>query len=397
MSDIKEKKSKNSKMPILLILCASVVLVFFSFKKYHDSENAILEKKEFEKKKQDEQAKGDTQKVRVYQVNKKDFIHTMDTLGTIIAKNKVAIKPEVPGKIYSINIEEGDEITEGEVLFELEHNDAELKLDFRSSKLKEANYDRNNWEAKLSTSKGLLEAGAISKSNYDETESNYYRAVQAVKSAQIELQSAQAELDKTFIKSPIDGVVGKIEVPQGEYVSPQNKVMTVLEVDEIHVEFSVLEKDITDVSEGQKIDMLNDTYPDKTFKGEIVSLGVSVDTTEGRVRKVKAVVDNKDHKLLPGMFAHIKVILYSKKDVIAIPDTAFLDVAQDATKVWVIKDKNKVETREVNVEHLNLEEALIKEGLSVGDLVVIDVATLQLKPDQEVEVVEVTGNENKKA
>lgn len=328
-------------------------------------------------------------KVKVYRVSKENFTHIMETLGTIIAKSEVTLRFEVNGVVDAINVQEGDQVRQGDVVGELVHGDAELKVDFRRSKLKEAQIEEKNWRVKVQQNKELLEAGAINEAKFNESKFAHQRAKQAVKSAKIELRSAESELEKTYLRTPIDGIVGEVKAHKGEFVSTQTKVLTIMEISEVYCEFSVLEKDIQDVREEQTIYLMVDTYPGEKFQGAISSMGSIVNTVEGRSRKVKALVSNEDSKLIPGMFAHVEVILLQRDNALCVPVSAFPDIERDTSTVWVIQGEDKVTQRQITVEHFNLEKALVDTGLQPGDLVVVDITSVKLEDGMQVEIVEV--------
>ena len=336
------------------------------------------------KKKEEEKPK-----VKVYKVDKENFIHVMNSLGTVTAKSKVNLRFEVNGVIDAVNVKEGDSVREGGVIAEIVHTDAELKVDFRKSKLKEAKIEEKNWRVKVKMNKELLDAGAITQNKYDESVFAQKRAKQAAKSAKIELQSAEAELNKTFLQSPIDGIVGEIKAFKGEFVTSQKQIFSIMEISEVYCEFSVLEKDIQDVVEDLDIYLYVDTYPGERFQGTITSMGAVVTSVQGRSRKAKAIVSNDDSKLLPGMFTHVEVVLLQREDALTVPVSSFLDIEKDTSFVWIVGEGDKVRKQEISVEHFNLEKALIESGLKVGDLVVTDVALVKLKEGGQVEIVEV--------
>ena len=398
----KPKKRKKigwfiSLIVVTAIVASGFVMLYFVVKELGKTESKPGEKappgKEEKENKENKDGKGgkqeDKPKVKVYKVAKENFIHVMETLGTIQAKSKVDLRFEVNGVLEVMNFKEGDHVKQDDTVAEVQHTDAELKIDFRKSKLKEAQIEEKNAEAKLTQYKELLDAGAITQSKYDESKFALERAQQATKSAKIELKSAEAELEKTYLKTPIEGMIGAVKVQKGEFVTSQTVVISVMELAEVHCEFSVLEKDIQNVKEGLEIMLSVDTYPGEKFKGSIISLGAIVETTEGRSRKVKALVQNPDGKLLPGMFSHVEVVLLQREDAITVPVSAFADIAQDTSFVWVIGEGDKAAKREVKVEHLSPEKALMESGIKVGDLVVVEVASVKVQEGQQVEVVEV--------
>lgn len=393
------KKRKKSLVSILIVavmlIAAFGSLTFVVVKMQSKSANPETGENGNSTDSGDNSQNGDGQKpatapkVKVYKVSKGTFINKMETRGSIQAKSSVDLKFEVNGIMTVVNVVENDQVYTGTIVAELNHEDAELKVQFRKSKLKEAEIQKKNLAVKHEQNKALFEAGAITELKLQESKFAVESAEQAVKSAKIELQSSNQELDKTYLKCPIDGVVGAIEKHKGEYVTSQGKILSIMEVSTVFCEFSVLEKNIQDVKPDLKINLTVDAYPGEVFEGVIESLGSVIETSQGHFRKVKAVVENNDMKLLPGMFASVSVVLYYEEDVIMIPNTAFLDISKDTSFVWVIDENSKSVKREVDVEQFNNDMALVGEGLKVDEMVVVDVATVKLKDNSEVEVVEV--------
>jgi len=401
----KPKKRRTrfiSLLVVFLVVATGFGMLYFVVSKVRNSpENGKPENgkpgKETGGKKPDQPQ--EIQKVKVYKASKGTFTNVMETLGTIQAKSTVELRFEVNGVVFAVNVKEGDAVREGDILAELEHADADLKVDFRKSKLKEAQIEEKNWKQKEIQSKQLLEAGAITQSKYDEAVLGLERAKQATKSAKIELESSESEQNKTYLKTPVDGLVGMVKVHKGEFATSQNKALSVMEVAEVHCEFSVLEKEIQDVSVGLDISLTVATFSGQKFTGKVISLGSTVETTEGRARKVKAEVKNEENKLLPGMFTHVEVVLFHQEDAMIIPNSAFADIAKDTSSVFVIEGEGegaKVKKREVTVTHFNNEQALIDSGLQLGDQVVVDVATVKIKEGDVVEIVEVKEAAEKK-
>jgi membrane fusion protein (multidrug efflux system) len=392
-----------SLLVVILIVGTGLGMVAFVVSKIQKdnpvkAESSDAGKTEKDKKPSDQKSQ-EIQKVKVYKASRGNFSNVMETLGTLQSKSTVDLRFEVNGVVFAINVKEGDAVREGDILAELEHEDANLKVDFRKSKMKEAQIEEKNWQVKVLQNKQLLDAGAITQSKYDEAVLGLERAKQASKSARIEMESAESEQNKTYLKSPVDGLMGIVKAHKGEFVSSQNKVLSVMEVADVHCEFSVLEKNIQDVKEGLNVTLTVDTFPEERFSGKMISLGSTVETTEGRARKVKAEVKNEENKLLPGMFAHVEVLLFQQEDAIIIPNTAFTDIAKDTSFVFVIENDNegpRVKKREVTVTHFNNEQALIDSGLQVADQVVVDLTTVKIKEGDIVEIVEVKEAAEKK-
>ncbi|MBN2145463.1 MAG: efflux RND transporter periplasmic adaptor subunit, partial [Candidatus Aureabacteria bacterium] len=271
-----EKKPKGRKKAFRYVSMLVVVVIVLSGifmlwwiagemkRQKKEAEAAAKAAKESQKADQEQQEKP---KVKVYKVSKGEFIWVMETLGTIEAKSKVELRFEVNGIVDTINNKEGDQVKEGDILAEINHEDAELKIKFRRSKLEEARIEEKNWKIKVDQNKVLMDNGALTPLKHEESVLALERAKQGTKSAKIELDSAQSELEKTYLKCPIDGMVRSAKIQKGEYVTSQTKVMEIMEINEVHCEFQVLEKDIQDVHKDLKISLSLDAYPGEMFSG----------------------------------------------------------------------------------------------------------------------------------
>ena len=272
--------------------------------------------------------------VKVYQVQKKDFEDNLPILGTIKGFKEIDLKFEVSGMLDSFNFREGERIEEGEIIATVSQKDALLKL-----KYTEIEYQKH---------KRLHELGAITKSKLDQV--------------RLELESAKRELDKTYLYAPQDGVLGVKDSEVGEYVSPNDKVATLIDDSEIFVEVGVIEKDIGKVKIGQKATVVVDTYPDRKFDGHVDNVSPVIEG-KARTQTAKIKVINKERMLLPGMFARNVIAVYKKEGAIVIPNSA-LDRTEEGYVTYVIKQVEEPleEGREEIEAEEDTEEMAAEEG-----------------------------------
>lgn len=146
----------------------------------------------------------------------------------------------------------------------------------------------------------------------------------------VEKNQVIAELDQSkpglnyqpyLVKAPMNGTVGSLTAHVEGYASPSLSMGTILGTDQLEITFRVPERQIGDVRKGAKVVLSFDAYGDETFKGSITDLAPSLDTVT-RTRKATCTLDQNDGRIIPGMYARVKVLVTNKQSVIAIPSEA---------------------------------------------------------------------------
>jgi len=231
--------------------------------------------------------------VKAYKVARRDFEDSLPSLGTIKGYREMDLKFEINGVVDSLNFREGEEIREGDIIASLDQYDALLKLKYAQLELDKA--------------KKLFEIGSIIKAKLEQSE--------------LEYESAKSDIDKTYLYAPRDGVLGTRDAEVGEFVTSNDKVVTLIDDSDVFAEIGIIERDIGKVKVGQSSKVFVDAYPDTEFKGKVDNISPVV---EGRSRTqgAKIRVRNTKKLLLPGMFSRVLVDIYAKENAIVIPNTA---------------------------------------------------------------------------
>ena len=159
-----------------------------------------------------------------------------------------------------------------------------------------------------------------------------------------------------MIPAPLDGFVSERTADLGEYVSPQQKVATIVRTNPLRIRIDVPEQSIGKVSVGQGISLQTSAYPDRNFAGTVVRMLPSLNAT-ARTLTVEAEVPNSDGLLKPGQFATVRITQSKPEDAVMVPAAA-IKAEGDNNKVYVIKD---------GVAH----ERLVQTGLLEGDMIQI--------------------------
>jgi multidrug efflux pump subunit AcrA (membrane-fusion protein) len=355
--------------------------------------------------------------------------------GTFAADESSDIAPPVAGRVISTPVDVGARVTQGQVICELDHRDAELKLQQARAQLQEAtasvrqaqsrigwssgefdptrvpevagalaNYQSAQAQAKLATADSqryanLVATGDVSRSAFEkahtqqetaEAQANaakqQYEAAantarqssEAVSTSQASLESVKAQLAQaekgladTTIRAPFDGYITARPVAAGEYVALTNKIATVVRIGILKLQLQTPEQRASLAHLGDAVIARLDAYPGREFQGRVSAINQSVDPNS-RVFILEARFDNPDTALKPGMFATAHVRLPGGVQGIFLPKQAIIrDKTTDSNQVFAIQN-GKARLRVVSVGEANGDSARVLSGITEGEVVAVD-------------------------
>lgn len=334
--------------------------------------------------------------VRTFRVKPANFQDMLPVMGTVKGKTEIELKFEINGVIKNINFREGEKIRQGELVACIDPADVQLKASYGKNKFKSAEAAYNSALKKLEVHRKLYEAGAIIKSKLEEVELETESAKYQVETARSEMELAENELNKTCLYAAKDGVMGPREAEEGEFVTPQDKVGSLLEISEVFVEVGVVERDINRIKLGQRAKIYVDAYPNATFEGNVEYIYPVVEG-KSRTLTIKLKVPNPEGSLLPGMFSRAEIFIAELNNALIIPATALIHAGGGVTLAPVIpseaiqigEDESQtgvVQLRRIGLGYLTSDYAQAIEGLDEDDLVVIE-AQGELKDNAKVKIV----------
>lgn len=328
--------------------------------------------------------------VRTYRTAITDFVDILPAMGTVKGDREIELRFPVNGLIDSINFYEGDIIKKGDIISTIEQKDALLKLEYAKSKLKTAQIAEQSAGKKFEIHQSLFTEGIIIKPKLDEAWFERESAKSKVISAQKEVEFSLAELDKTYLYSPTDGVMGTRDAEIGEFVTSNVRIASIYNISHVLVEFGIIEKDVNRIALGQEAKANVDTYPGVDFVGNVDNVSPII---EGKSRtltvKVRLKNDNPKGTLMPGMFARVWVTVYEKKNAIKVPTEALYDLDNDGEfdSVYLVDDTNIIHTRPIKIGYITSDFVEILDGLSEGEQVISE-AMKELRDGAKVEIIE---------
>lgn len=253
---------------------------------------------------------------------------TISAVGSLKAKESIALTAEIDGRIHQILFEEGQQVEAGTVLFRLDTSvlGASVQSAHAAHTLAQSTFERTQTLSKrgISTMQTLEEAQA----NLDTTEAA--------------LALAESQFNKASIKAPFSGVVGLRSVSVGAYITAgATNLANLDQIDPLVAEFTLPEIALADISTGQKISLATEAFPDQIFQGQIYAIEPSVDEI-GRSIRMRALISNSDRKLRPGLFVRVTVITDTRTDAMLIPESAIVPNGETQS-VYRINDDNIAE------------------------------------------------------
>lgn len=262
------------------------------------------------------------------------FVETNGEL-EVPPQNEASVTTIVGANINSIKVIEGDKVKKGQTLATISHpNLIMLQTDY-ITKFHELEYLQQDYERQSR----LFEENVGSGKEFQKIKSQYLSTKGMVKGLEAQLKQMginPAKLqngdiyNEVSVVSPIDGNVRLVNVKTGQYVQPETELFALVNIDHIHADFMVFEKDITKIKEGQEIRFRIESAPDKELRAEIYSIGKAFEESPKAVH-IHADIEGQKGNLLPGMYVRGRIYTDATKTT-ALPDDA---VVREGEKFYV--------------------------------------------------------------
>ncbi|MGB5830494.1 MAG: efflux RND transporter periplasmic adaptor subunit [Thiohalocapsa sp.] len=254
----------------------------------------------------------------------------LKAVGNVQAVQGVLVNNQVAGQVERILFESGDLATKGQALVQLdtEVDEADLAGLVASLDLAETQLRRNQ---------KLLKDRAVSQGDFDEISAQ-------VSQAKAQVQSKQALIEKKTIRAPFDGQLGIRRVNLGQFLVAGSAIAELEALDPVYVDYALPERHLAKLSPGQPVQISVSAYPNQVFDGSIRAISPAVNR-ETRNVQVRALFENPDRLLRPGMFARVETLLPKKDQVLTLPRQA-VTFNTYGDSVFVIQEQAAGETGE---------------------------------------------------
>ncbi len=302
----------------------------------------------------------------------------------IRGKTDVQIRPQISGTILRVCVDEGQRVSKGQLLFQLDPVPMEAAVNQAKAAVNAAQAALNSAQTNERNQKMLLDKGIIAKSTWDAAVDALAQAQAGVAQAKAGLVSAEKNLSYTRVTAPSNGVVGTIPNREGSLASPSSAqpLTTISDNSQVYAYFSMTEKELLDLTENGKYSLderlgnmplvklrlaNGQMYP---LEGRVATISGVIDNATGAA-SVRALFDNTNGMLRSGSTGSI-VIPRTNQNVIVIPQKATYEL-QDKKFVYVVDDKNTTASRPIEVLEINDgQNYVVLSGLAAGERIVVE-------------------------
>jgi RND family efflux transporter MFP subunit len=340
-----------------------------------------------------------------------------EATGSLAANQQTDVMPETSGKVAAVGVDLGSYVHRGQMILKIDDADLRIRVDQAQAQLDQAKATLRQNEAKIGLRPGqkfnpesvpevaqaraaldlaqknltryekLIESGDISRATYDQQKSqrdqlreqyevtihqaqqNYAAVANAqgvVDAANTQLALAKRNANYSVVSAPIAGYVSERTADVGEYVSPQQKVATIVNLNPLRVRIDIPEQAIPRVHVGESVSVTVAAYTDRSFSGHVARISPSV-TASSRTLTIEAEVENPNGELKPGQFATVRILLPQSEPAVLVPQRALRQIS-GANYVFVIKN-GRAEQRLVQTGQAEGDLIEIKSGIAADELV----------------------------
>lgn len=295
---------------------------------------------------------------------------TLALSGALRAVEQVSVKARVGGEVREVLVREGEAVKAGQVLVRMDTSEYQAKVDQSRGNLNATRAQLDIATKTRDNNLALLEKGFISRNAFDNAASQFAVAQANVDAARGGLDIVQKSLNDTVIRAPLSGLVAMRSVQPGEKVSPDNRLLDIINLQNMELEAAVPTSDIGQVVLGQQVTLRVEGLS-VAFNGRVTRINPSTQTGSRSVL-VYVQVPNPQTLLRAGMFAEGQLTLRSKTSVLALPPGA-LHKDSNVFYVYVIEDgKLLKKTITPGIEGRDGDDSKIEitDGLSAGAQVI---------------------------
>jgi multidrug efflux system membrane fusion protein len=298
-------------------------------------------------------------------------------IGTVQAFKAVTVKTRVDGHIVKLLFEEGQEVKEGDPLFQIDPRPFQATLDQAIATKQRDEAQLQGAQLDLERYGKLLAPGFQSRQSYDQQKATVDALKGSIAADQAAIDTARLNLNYADIRAPISGRTGQRLVDLGNLVmtGQSTPLVSITQIKPIFVNFTVPQDQTDKIRTNQtKGPLTVQAYgsDDKTLlaEGKVTLIDNQIDQTTGTLR-LKGTFENANERLWPGEFVNVRLVLDTRKDAITVPQRVVLQGAE-GYYCYVVKPGNTVERRTVGVAVTQDGIAVISKGLAAGEKVVVD-------------------------
>jgi len=313
--------------------------------------------------------------VKVFKVSRMRISEKLFYTGTLEAWQKINLTPDTGGKIARILVNEGDRVTKGQLLAELDTEAITLQLRQAEAALAVAQANFNNAQTNLQRMERLYGEKAVSEQQYEQVKLARDSAKAQLEQAQATVNLARHSLEVSILRAPFSGVVASRNAEVGDVINPMMSgfspgsgggVLTLVDFSRIKIKVDISGADITRIRKGQAAILRVPTIPGREFSGTVSVVNLAADPQTKKFG-IEITVENSDQVLRPGIFGAVVIEVQSHENALVVPQKAVLESGY----VFIVQD-GRAAKRPVTLGLQNTSMVEVTSGLAEGDLVIAE-------------------------
>jgi multidrug efflux system membrane fusion protein len=314
----------------------------------------------------------------------------INTIGSVQTIASVSVKSRVDAVIDQVLVKDGQFVKAGDILFQLDARSSLASLHAAEATLARDQVQLANATRNADRDKQLIGKSFVSQMQVDNDSATAAALEATVRADQAQLENAKVQVSYYTIVAPIDGRVGLISIKQGNSIKANDvPLATVNQIQPIYVSIALPQTNLPDLRAAMTqgpvvVNVLAQGDKGAPIAGKIAFFDNTIDSTSGTIN-VRSTFDNGDQRLWPGQFVNVSVQVRTDATALVVPPAA-VQVGQNGTYVFVIKDDNTAEARNVTIDRTVRGSAVVSKGLQPGEKVVID-GQLRLTDGTRVQIV----------
>jgi membrane fusion protein, multidrug efflux system len=289
--------------------------------------------------------------------------------GNFIPDHQLSFVSEASGRVRTLNIENGDYISEGKVIATLDSEQIRIDLSLAKTTLEKAKSDVDKYER-------MVASGAVNKQQVEEMR-------MTMNTADAKVKTLQHSLKLTTIVSPISGVVSNVAIEKGSYLAPGTAIADIVDIKSLKMSVKLLDVQVVRVQAGQSVNIVPDLYANTTIQGKVASVSPQADGSKKFDTEIRFVNPSKT-PLKSGMTGKVKFTFGGTKEALTIPINCLVGSIKDP-KVYIIQG-NQAKLTKIEIGSVDDQKIEVASGLSKG-MKVVKTGQLNIDNGSKVKII----------
>lgn len=350
----------------LAILVLAIIIVPIVYNKISGVVSAIIQRQAMKMPKEVEVGYPHIEAINV----------SAESTGRVEAKYSIDLVARVPGFLLKKYFKEGDFVKKGQLLFQIDPREYQIEVNNSRANVNQYSALLKNAQQELNRANALVKEDLISRSDVDQSLAARNQNKALYDAAKQQLELARVNLGYTSIKSPIDGRIGKVNITEGNYVTPTSgSLVNISSVNPVYVSFSLKTDDYVKLLKGSnrfkdaevRVQLNDGTWYDKI--GKVNFVDNKIDKDSGSI-SMRATFDNSKMWLTPGEYMKVKITAPKLVKFMTVPQSCTKGDAMSGYYVWAVED-NKAVRKNIKVSDVIDNNWIVENGLNLNDTIVL--------------------------